>query len=236
MGPVVSFHLVRDRSVAAALWRLARQRAALRRVPGVTFVRVLGTGRGDDTGPSVDPRRTAVLAVWSGVGAHDAFMARHPLAVSWRRAPESWHCLLQPLRHRGSWGGEAPFGPPPGTAAPHHDGCVVVVTRASIRLRAVPGFVRAGRSLRRSAADADGCLAVVGIGDVPMLRLGTCSVWADADHARAHAEERAHADVAATSRRDGWFTEELFARFAPIASCGAWDGADPLAAPYATPS
>lgn len=236
VGPLVSFHLVRDRSTATSLRRLATERSALRRVQGVTFVRVLGTGRGADTGPSVDPRRTAVLLVWTGAEAYGRFVDHHGDAASWRGAAESWHCLMRPLRHRGSWGGVDPLA----AAADGDvdvDGPVVVLTRASIRTSAVPAFVRTGRRHRHTAAAAPGCLAVAGIGDVPFLRLGTCSVWSTTEAACAYAADAAaHGDAAAAARRAGWFTEELFAWFAPVASAGTWDGADPLAPTERVPS
>ena len=65
MGRIASFHLVRERTSRAPLVypRMATDRWGLRDVEGLRFWRLLGTGGGSNTGPSVDPRRSAVFVL-----------------------------------------------------------------------------------------------------------------------------------------------------------------------------
>ena len=104
---VASFHLVRERRgrALAALARLGTDRLRLARDGGPVFWRVLGTGRGSDTSVGVDPRRTALFALWDDDGALDTFLARSPIARRWRDADEAYTVRLRRLGGHGRWRG-----------------------------------------------------------------------------------------------------------------------------------
>lgn len=198
----------------------------LRRTPGVRFARQLGTGRGSGMGLGADLRRWATFLVWDDEEALDAFLATTPVDVG---AEETWSVRLRLLSAHGTWGGEAPLADlPEGTAA---DGPVAVLTRARLRLRAWPAFHRAGPAVDASLHTADGLLAAVGIGEAPVGLQATFSLWRSAAvlEAFAYGPSAPHADVVRRTRAEGWFAEELFARFEPYGSAGTWDGRDPLA-------
>lgn len=232
MGPVASFHLITERSwrQPLVLARLVGDRRALADVDGVLFARTLGTGRGSNTGPSVDARRSAVFLVWRDGAAVESFLADHPLPGRWRSSAEHWTVLLRPVATTGTWAGCSLPGPV-GEVAPV-DGPVAVLTRASIRPGATLPFLRASRATAiggRTGREVAGLRAIVGIGERPVGRLGTFSVWSDRVAATAFAhDDSEHAAVVQLARRRRWFSEELFATFSPIRTEGSWAGVDPF--------
>jgi hypothetical protein len=228
---VASFHLVRERPgrAAQALARLATDRRPLRATDGLVFWRLLGTGRGRDTGPGIDPARTALFAVWEDDGAIDGFLSASPIARRWEDAAEAYSVRLRGLGGHGTWRGyDIVDTLARGECAP---GPVAVLTRATVHLRRWRPFVRAGHRVSAEVRDAPGLLAVLGMGEAPVGRQATFSLWRDVTVARTFAYSAPrHVEAVRRTRLDGWYGEQLFARFQPYGSVGTWDGVDPLGA------
>jgi len=229
MGRIASFHLIRESKWKAplALARLGIDRPRLDRVDGLVFWRLLGTGAGDRTGGGADLARTAVFAVWESEEVLDAFMATSRLAARWRHAEESWHVRLRAIGGHGRWRGIDPLD---GMEVGSSDGPIAVITRADVNRRSWKAFGAASHVVDAELHTAPGLIDVVGIGEAPVGRLATFSLWESLGAARTFAYSMPeHIEVMRRTRDEDWYAEELFARFEPYASTGEWNGRDPLA-------
>jgi hypothetical protein len=214
--PFVTLHVwrVRRRAVPRALVRMAVDRRRLRAMPGVRFAKLLGTGTGEGFGPTdADPTRYAALLVWDGAAAAGSF-AGSPEARAWARIAAAHARIdLRPLASRGRWSGAVPFGDPKGTSEGH----VLAITRARLRPAKAVTFWRAVPPVAAAVAAAPGVLARFGIGEAPIGWQGTVSVWRNAtdlhEFAYRHPEHRA---AILRTPAEGWYAEDLFARFAVL--------------------
>jgi len=228
MGRIASFHLVSEPTwkTPLVLGRLGADRLRLPRVPGLAFWRLLGTGNGDNTGRGADLSRSALFAVWDDESDLDTFLADNRIARRWGGAEESWHVRLRSVGGHGTWSG---FDPLAGLDQGAGDGPVAIITRANVRRRSWKAFGAASEIVDVELHQAPGLIDVIGIGETPIGSLATFSLWESRVAARDFAYSMPeHREVVRRTRAEDWYAEEMFARFEPYASTGAWNGRDPL--------
>ncbi|MCK9924391.1 spheroidene monooxygenase [Frankia sp. AgPm24] len=228
----VDFWRVPRRRVGHAVARVATDRAALRHISGLRFAKLLGTGSANSLGMrGADPRQWAMVAVWETPSAARSFERSAPIRAWAALAEERWRIDLHPLSARGQWSRREPFGDP-STAhwpAAAEDARIAVITRARLTARHTLTFRRAVPAVVADLAQAEGLLFCAGIGEAPVGLTGTFSLWHDTASLRRFAYGRpAHAEVVRRTPEVGWYSEQMFARFAVLASRGTLGGRDPL--------
>jgi hypothetical protein len=210
------------RHVPWAVSQLVRGPAAWRSEPGLRFARVLGSGRDGGFGlrPGLDHQ--GVFLMFDEVADALACLARSPRIAAYReRAGQCLVAVLQASSARGRWAGQAMQAvvPAPGPGEP-----VVALTRASIRASQALRFWRHSPPSESALARAPGCQWAVGLGEAPVLRQATLSLWDDTAAMNAYARQGAHQQAIVASQQAGFFTEWMFVRFVPLLMQGHWGG------------
>ena len=219
---------VPGRRVPAALARMALDRPHLRR-SGARFWKLLGTGDGRTfTARDADPGHWALLAAWGSAGDAEEFEASTTARAWGRLAHERLRVDLRPVSSRGRWSGREPFGDPRPSRERTPDGPVASITRARIRTLRNRSFWRAVPPVSTDLHQVPGLRLAVGIGEAPVGLQGTFSLWSGAAALNDFAHRRAaHSAVVARTAAEGWYAEELFARFEVLDVRGTYAGRQP---------
>ena len=208
---VIYFWKIKSSNIGFALLRMALDRGALRRIKGVQFAKMLGTGKGETFTP-----RDADANQWGALIVLDSakldLLDNSKLIKRWRtHSLSEVRYLLDPISSHGLWAKVNPFA----YATTQSDGEVVAITRARIKWFQNFRFWRAVPPVTASLHSSAGLIKTIGIGEAPIGLQGTFSHWKSGADLRNFAYKgAAHQEVIAATERHNWYAEELFARFA----------------------
>lgn len=202
-------------------------RLSFMRMPEVGFWKLCGSGTGEGFTPRPNTAVWAILATWPDPQTARRMIDSAPVYRRWRsHAVESWTILLEPTSARGVWAGVAPFSVV--DSAPL-DGPIVALTRATMRLSTFLRFWRRVPDISAAIGQDPNVIFKIGIGEVPLLHQVTFSIWPDTQTMAHFARgDGPHGRAIAAVRREGWFREELYARFRILDDWGTWGGVSPL--------
>jgi heme-degrading monooxygenase HmoA len=127
---------------------------------------------------------------------------------------------LRAWSSRGTWDGcQLQAGAPAPAAGP-----IAALTRASIALRKAPAFWRYAPAAQSALDTAPGCQLAVGLGEAPLLRQATFTIWDSVSAMDAYARSGAHQNAIQAAYGNQYFSESLFARFVILGLHGNWKG------------
>jgi hypothetical protein len=226
---IVSLTIVRYRKalVPMALLAMAIHRLPMMFEQGCTFWKLLGSGHNGTFDLQPDWQQWGMLAVWDDEDCFKRFYEKSFVSRWWKiLGREQWTVLCKPLQSHGKWDGKEPFGSPD---IINYKGPVAVLTRATIRISRLKNFWLNVDEVAEIMLKSEGYIASVGVGEAPIYKQATFSVWKSLDDVKAFAYRNPqHAEVIRKTRDENWYAEELFARFIPLKSWGTLNGSDPL--------
>ncbi len=201
----------------------------------ISFYKLLGCGKNGTFDKHPDWQQWGILAVHSNVNStehinissirvlYGAFINR------WMQIfkCETWTILLEPLEGHGKWDKKEPFG----TIArqTNYNGMIATLTRATIRLSKLNAFWQNVASAANEMEGAKGFITSVGIGEMPFIKQATFSIWESKDSMKAFAYQmHQHTAIIRKTRKENWYSEDMFVRFKPLKTFGTIKGNDPL--------
>jgi hypothetical protein len=222
-------------------WLLGFWAMALFRIPlsldrRFVFSRLMGSGRNGTFDIRPDLAQWAVICFQKD--PPDTAGMRTD-AMAWRKSHyggfisgywrlfrcETWTVALEVVSGHGTWDGHALAGSNPVRSRPEDDRPIAVLTRATIRLSRLRHFWRNVPPVSREFFASEGVRLSVGIGEAPLFRQATFSLWDSEGRMREFAySSTTHRDVIARTRRERWYTEEMFLRFRPLCATGTLKG------------
>ena len=214
---------------------------AIHRIPlslnkNISFYKLLGCGKNGTFDKNPDWQQWGILAVQENENNNTNFDATTIISrllgafiYRWLRffKAETWTIILQPMEGHGKWDGKNPFGQL--GRQTDYNGIVATLTRATIRLSKLKAFWQNVAGAANEMAGAKGFVTSVGIGEMPYIKQATFSVWQSKEDMKAFAYQmQQHAVIIQKTRKERWYSEDMFVRFKPIKTFGTINGKDPL--------
>ena len=194
---------------------------------GLSFYRLLGSGKGKGFNPFPDWSVYCLLQVWeSEEAAHTFFNSSDLIQQYSERTDELFILYMKNISAGGTWVGKTPFekGADLDSALP-----IAVITRATIKWNWLLRFWKYVPTSQEALDGNEGLIYTKGIGDVPIVQMATFSLWKNFESLKQFAyNSKQHQEAIRRTRKNDWYREELFARFQPYKSVGTWGGKDLL--------
>ncbi len=222
--------------IGFALLAMAMHRLPLWLNKNVSFFKLLGCGKNGTFDKHPDWQQWGILSVHADKG-HAAVFESHTIIQNlygvfigkWLRFfnCETWTVLLEPIEGHGKWDGKAPFGNL--TRQTPYNGTIATLTRATIRISKLKAFWQNVAAAANEMAGAKGFVMSVGIGEMPYIKQATFSIWQSKEDMKAFAYQmHQHTAIIQKTRKENWYSEDMFVRFKPLQTFGTLRGTNPL--------
>jgi spheroidene monooxygenase len=211
--------------------RLVQGPSALKDLPGLSFAKVMGSGQGG--GFSLRPSAThqGLIGVFDDAEQAELFL-NGPLVQACRdKSRHHWTGMLAVTSARGQWDGRSwsetaanSLGTYAESQAALVNAPMAALTRASIRPAKAVAFWRHAPAAQSDLQHAPGCALAMGLGEAPLVRQCTFSLWRDTQSMLDYAHSGAHQHAIQAAYKSNYFSESMFVRMRVLQSQGNWPG------------
>lgn len=206
--------------------RLVAGAGAYKDVPGLTSAKVMGSGHGGGFSLRPSPTHQGLICTFGHIDHALQFLDSAAVQAYRNRSRECWTGVMVVQSGRGHWDKQA-WQTSSAEAlgqSPEPKGPFAVLTRASILPSKAMAFWRYAPAAQADLKQASGCLLAMGLGEVPLVRQCTFSLWKDTAAMLAYAQQGAHQAASAAAHKHQFFSESLFVRMQVLEMAGVWQG------------
>jgi spheroidene monooxygenase len=212
---------IKPQAKFSGIARLMFNRFSTYRPDGLLLQKHMGSGK--NAGFSVSPSSThqSLFCLFNTLENANGFIHTSPL-LKWYQdhANELFIVKLKAYSVKGKWSGQQLTE----AIAPPASGPIASLTRASIKpLKAVSFWTKAPPAEIDLLA-TEGCIISAGVGEAPILRQATFTIWESQAAMDAYARSGAHAAAIKAAMHGQYFSESMFVRFQPFDASGSWKG------------
>jgi hypothetical protein len=209
-------------------------------VPGLTSVKVMGSGHGGGFSLRPSASHQGLICTFSQLDLALQFLDSSAVQAYRSRARECWSGVMSVQSARGQWdqqtwqassaqalgaANESSQAVPAEGLTPRPPvGPFAVLTRASIVPTKAMAFWRYAPAAQADLGQAPGCLLAMGLGEAPLVRQCTFSLWRDTAAMLQYAHHGAHQTAIAAAYKHQFFSESLFVRMQVLQMAGVWKG------------
>lgn len=123
--------------------------------------------------------------------------------------------FMKPLASHGTWDGKYCFGKD--LIRKESQGKIAVLTRATIRFNRLKNFWTHVPKMNEKMNENEGLIYSIGMGEIPFIKQATLSIWQDEASMKNFAyQQKEHVEVIQKTRKENWYSEEMFTRFEVI--------------------
>ncbi len=198
--------------------------AHLNKTGGMTFYKLLGTGKGLGFNPFPDWSVYGLLQVWQDDASAREFFRSSPLIKKYERKTEERATIfMKNIKAHGEWSGSNPFEV--SSELDPTNPYLAVITRATIKTSRLLRFWKYVPTSQKPIENASGLIYTKGIGEIPAKQMATFSLWeSEKDMQQFAYRSKEHQKAIRLTRELKWYSEELFSRFQPYDFQGNWEG------------
>jgi hypothetical protein len=180
--------------------------------PSITFSKLMGSGGEDGFSKTPNFGKYCWLSCWESEKDLDLFIQNNKQFAAYiQHSKHQIYLKLNAIAAHGVWDEIQPFT---FVQSETNTNPIVVLTRARIKKSLALKFWSNVGNVAQNAKDSEGHVYSIGVGTLPFIEQATLSIWKNIEMMKKFAyTQRSHADILSKTKKFGWYSEELFARF-----------------------